>query len=201
MLKSQKELKAEYTEQLKKAWDSPAMVKFCANEAGYIIEYNNKLYSIEKPAIHTRFCFGYGFCGVSDEEEEAAANAMARKAESDVDYFKAENLRGIDETIKQLEEIADEMGHNWAEGSHPRYMIKTGAHYSGQTPDCKLEYFKIEDTFSALYRGGVLCYDVEFVRALIAGYQEVKKAFEKRLNTYLKRYGLSKVESWSYLSD
>lgn len=199
MLKTQKELKAEYTEELAKAWDSPRMIKYCANQAGYIIEYNGKLYSIEKPAIHTRFCFGYGFCGVSNEEEEATANAMARKAEEDVEYFKAENLRGLDETIKQLENIANEMRRNWVKGSHPRYMIKTGAHYSGQTPDCKLEYFKIEDTFNSL--GGTICYDVEFVRALIAGYQEVKKAFEKRLNTYLKRYGLSKVESWSYLSD
>lgn len=199
MLKTQKELKAEYTEELAKAWDSPRMIKYCANQAAHIIEYNNKLYSIEKPAIHTRFCYGFGFCGVSNEEEEAAANAMARKAEEDVEYFKAENLRGLEEKIKQLENIVEEMGHNWAEGSHPRYMIKTGAHYTGQTPDCKLEYFCIEDTFNSL--GGTICYDVEFVRALIAGHQEVKKAFEKRLNTYLKRYGLSKVESWSYLSD
>ena len=27
------------------------------------------------------------------------------------------------------------------------------------------------------------------------------KKFDKRLKTYLKRYGLSKVKAWSYLSD
>lgn len=36
---------------------------------------------------------------------------------------------------------------------------------------------------------------------LIAGYEEVKTEFIKRLNSYLKRYGMSKVETWSYLMD
>ena len=36
---------------------------------------------------------------------------------------------------------------------------------------------------------------------LVKGYEEVRKAFIKRLNTYLKRYGLSKVRTWTYLSD
>lgn len=201
MLKTQKELKAEYTEELKKAWDSPKMIKHCANCAAYIIEHNNTLFAIEKPSIKTSFCYGFGFCGVSSEEEEEAANAMARKAEEDVEYFKAENLRGLEVRIKQLEEIAEEMGHNWAEGSHPRYMIIIDRRYYGQDEDCKLRAFSIDDTFNPMHRDSAICYDVDFVCALIAGYQEVKKAFEKRLNTYLKRYGLSKVESWSYLSD
>ncbi len=201
MLKTQKELKAEYIEELAKAWDRPKMIKYIANRAAYIVEYDNKLFAIEKPNIKTKFCYGFGFCGISSEEEEEAASAMARRAESDVDYFKAENLRGLDETIKQLEDIAEEMGYNWAEGSHPRYMLATTGKYYGQDEDCKLRGFSVYNTFDPLHDGAVICYDVEFVRALVAGYQEVKKAFEKRLNTYLKRYGLTKVESWSYLSD
>jgi hypothetical protein len=39
------------------------------------------------------------------------------------------------------------------------------------------------------------------INRIIEGFQEVKKAFTKRLNTYLKRYGLTKVHSWTYLSD
>ena len=31
--------------------------------------------------------------------------------------------------------------------------------------------------------------------------EEVKKAFIKRLNTYLKKYGLSKLHTWTYLVD
>ena len=31
--------------------------------------------------------------------------------------------------------------------------------------------------------------------------EKMRKQFEKRLNTYLKRYGLSKIDTWSFLSD
>lgn len=201
MLKTQKELKTEYTEQLAKAWDSPTMIKYCANSAAYIVEYDNKLFAIEKPKIKTKFCYGFGFCGISSEQEEETANAMARRAESDVDYFKNENLRELNEKIATLAKIAEEMELNWAEGGHPHYMIATNKRYYGQDEDCKLRGFSVYNTFDPLHDGAVLCYDVELVRALVAGYQEARKAFTKRIDAYLKRYGLTKVESWSYLSD
>ena len=36
---------------------------------------------------------------------------------------------------------------------------------------------------------------------IIDAWKEEQKAFEKRLASYLKRYGLSKVKSWSYWQD
>lgn len=36
---------------------------------------------------------------------------------------------------------------------------------------------------------------------IIEGLELEKASFIKRLNTYLKRYGLSKVRTWSYLVD
>ena len=33
------------------------------------------------------------------------------------------------------------------------------------------------------------------------GYEAVKQTFIKQLNNYLKRYGLTKIDSWTYLSD
>ena len=39
------------------------------------------------------------------------------------------------------------------------------------------------------------------IQAIIDGLEVVKKQFEKRLNTYLKRYGLSKLNVWTYLRD
>ena len=40
--------------------------------------------------------------------------------------------------------------------------------------------------------------DIEELKKIV---QSEKEKFTKRLNTYLKRYGLSKINSWSYLVD
>ena len=39
------------------------------------------------------------------------------------------------------------------------------------------------------------------IQRIIVGYEEVGKRFRKRLQTYLKRYGLSKLNVWTYLRD
>ena len=197
---TQKELKAIYTEELKKAWKDEKMVQHCSRSTAYVIEHGGELYGIEKPSIKTSFCFGHGYCGITTEEEEDKADAMARKARESREYFIKENLEQVNEWIKQLKEILEQMQLDWAEGSHPLYMIETGAHYYSQSEDCRLRYYSIVNTFDGVSRGKI-CNDTELLEKLIAGYEQVKEDFIKRLNTYLKRYGLSKVESWSYLSD
>ena len=41
----------------------------------------------------------------------------------------------------------------------------------------------------------------EEIYSLIKGYEEVRQMFTKRLKTYLKKYGLSKLNVWTYLRD
>lgn len=199
---TQKELKAAYTEELKKAWDDDKMVKYCSKSTAFVIEHNGALYGIEKPKIETSFCFGYGINGIADTEQERTAEAMAETARKSKEYFINQNLENLNRWIKSLQKILDDMGKNWAKGSHPRYMIETGEHYGGQKEDCRLRYYSIVDTFNT-FDGtmGKICNDTELIKKLIAGYEEVKTEFIKRLNAYLKRYGMSKVKTWSYLSD
>lgn len=199
---TQKELKAAYTEELKKAWNDDKMVKYCSKSTAFVIEHNGALYGIEKPKIETSFCFGYGINGIADTEQERTAEAMAEAARKSKEYFINQNLENLNRWIKSLQKILDDMGKNWAEGSHPRYMIETGEHYGGQKEDCRLRYYSIVDTFNT-FNGtmGKICNDTELIKKLIAGYEEVKTEFIKRLNAYLKRYGMSKVKTWSYLSD
>ena len=192
---TQKELKAVYKDELKKAWSSEKMVEHCSKSTAFIVEHNGELYGIE-----TRFCFGYGMNGITNEDEEDAADRMARKAQESRDYFINQNLENINRWIKKLNEILEDMGNNWAEGNYPHYMIETGAHFYGQTEDCKLRYYSVADTFNGGIRGKI-CNDTELIKKLIAGYEEVKTEFIKRLNKYLNRYGMSKVETWSYLRD
>lgn len=196
---TQKELKAIYTEELKKAWESERMVKYCAGEVGYIVEHNGRLYGIDKPRIETSFCFGYGYCGITDPDEERNAEKLAHKAQTSKDYFIDENLRDINNRIKILKSIREDTSLKWCEGSHPVYMLVTGEKYNGQTDDCRLSYFSTLNAFD--FPEENLCWDVELIDKIIAGYEQVKADFIKRLNTYLKRYGLTKVNSWTYLSD
>ena len=60
-----------------------------------------------------------------------------------------------------------------------------------------LEY---RDYYQAEPENGTLLTPEEIERVK-AGYQEVRQQFVKRLNTYLKKYGLSKLHTWTYLSD
>lgn len=197
---TQKELKAMYTEELAKAWNDPKMITHCIKHADYIIEHDGGLYAIDKPSIKTRFCFPYGMNGTSADGEEEKADQMALHAKKSTEYFIAENLAEINHWIKKLKKILDDMSLNWAEGSQPRYMIETGAHYYGQTEDCKLRYYSIVDTYSEMNRGEI-CNNTELIKKLITGYEAVKENFIKRLNKYLSRYGLTKVQTWSFLSD
>ena len=197
---TQNELKAVYTEELKKAWDTDEMVKHCSKSTAFVIEHDGALYGIEKPRIETSFCFGYGINGISDSEQEQEAEAMAETAQKSADYFINQNLKIIDEWIERLKEILEGMEENWDVWSYPRYMIATGEKYTGQQEDCKLRYYSIVDTFYGATQGKI-CNDTELIKKLLAGYEEVRADFIKRLNTYLKRYGLSKVKTWSYLRD
>ena len=35
-------------------------------------------------------------------------------------------------------------------------------------------------------------------QTVLSAYKQIREDFEKRLNTYLKRYGLSKIDTWTY---
>lgn len=196
---TQKELKTIYAKELRKAWSDEKMVKFCTNSTAYIVENDGYYYGIEKPKIKKDFCFGYGMYGVTNDEEEEYAENMRETAKTSEKYFKAKNLKEINREIQQLENIAEEMKLNWAKGSHPAHMVETREKYYGQKDGCKLRGFSVVDTRFA--NSGVLCESVEFVERLIEGYKQVKADFEKRIDSYLKRHGLTKVNAWTYLVD
>lgn len=201
MMNTQKELKELYKEELKKVWGSDSkMVDYCIKKVAYVIEHSGKLYEIEKPNIKKDFCFGYGFNGGSTEEEETNAFNMEEWAKTKTDYFIEENLKDVDSWLKNLNDILENMRLNWAEGSHPIWMIGTDEHYYKQPSDCLLSSYSVVDTHKGIFNGE-LCFDTELLGKLIEGYETVKADFVKRLNTYLKRYGLSKLNTWTYLRD
>ena len=186
-----------YLEEMTDYWKNDAgMMKHFKTTTALVVELENgDLIPIDKPTIETRFCFGYGLYGVSTDEEYKDAENMRQHAETSQDYFIRENLKGINEII-------DALKNNDLE-------VYTALHYIGQKPGTKTKDYHITKVWEnpennpawwANYKELEKMTDTDR-QTLVAGYEEVKQAFIKRLNTYLKRYGLSKIDTWTYLVD
>ena len=188
---TQKELKERYAAILAaEVWPkSPDMVKYCVSKVAHIVELENgDIIPLEKPTIETSFCFGYSDSRY-DTEEYDRAQGMAAHAKTHQDYFLEENLRELNETIERLE-AADPFPFDY-------HLIVP---YHGQQSSSQLK------RIAAYYWHDQRAQEWPKLsgedRARVAeGYRIVRAAFEKRLQVYLKRYGLSKVKTWAYWRD
>lgn len=184
---TQAELKEVYRQEVTEYWKRPNMIDYCMKNCAYLVELDDgDLYEIEKPSIKKDFCFGYGYCGVSTEEDYESAADSAQNARQNVNYFMEKNLEPIN---RMIEDIYSYSG-----------SIYKRTHYCQAQPNAKLKGLVWVEFGAEPLEGWKKLSDRE-KKAIIEGYEEVKKAFTKRLNTYLKRYGLTKVNSWTYLSD
>ena len=189
-MKDQKTLKAQYMNIIStEVWPkSPDMIKYADKKAAWIVEINNgDIVEIEKPSIDKNFCFGYGYCGVSTDEDYRGAANLAAHARTSTDYFIAQNMEPLDRWLKDLEDLG-----TWNVYKRPNYL--------GQQESCKLMNIHFKHEWDYRPEDGEELTPEE-IQAVIEGYKEVKKQFKKRLDSYLKRYGLSKVHSWTFLSD
>lgn len=186
----QNRLKEEYLQLLAaEVWTRDAeMIEYERKNISRIIKLENgDFLKIEKPRIETHFCFGYGLqCQTSYEEAQGRADHAAES----VEYFKRENLKRFDEWEK-----AFRLGEVY---TIPNYLkspentrLRTLSFLSlWQRETLSPEQMK---NFSP-----VCAADVERIKE---AYKTERKAFEKRLDTYLKRYGTSKLETWAYWAD
>ena len=150
---------------------------------------NGAYFEIEKPSIQTRFCFGFGYCGVSSQEEMKDANEQAKNARTSVKAFLSENFKKIDKSIKEFKNVDNKI---------------VGVYQYGDSAIDKitLHIFKDEWDFKE-WCGMSKMYiiDEEERAEIVKALEDEKEAFTKRLNTYLKRFGLSKLNVWTYLAD
>ena len=185
---TQNKLREEYKILLKEYWtENSVMVDYCLKECDLLVKLDNgKIVAIEKPSIQTNFCFGYRL-SKGDTEEFDNANAMARHAESSQDYFIKENLTGLYEWVSTLSDSSIDLYLINQYYSQTNDTLKKIANFKYRaTPIDNPEYTPVTDSQREV---------------LITAYKEEIKRFTKRLNTYLKRYGMSKVRTWSYWED
>lgn len=174
---AQKALKEEYLRYVDQRW-----LKDSEKRIGVLVKLTDgRIVNLEKPRIETDFCFG------ESGYDYDKATHMASVASSDESYFLARNLHDIAEKIAICGYGRNNMfsvdGYVWEEISN------------------------VNDHIAWVWIGNygrherVSEVSEEDRERMYEGYVKLYEDFEKRLRTYLKRYGLSKVHSWTYWRD
>lgn len=214
----EKENQARLWAKIAEMWqDSEKWLEYYKKDTAYLIELESgEIISIEKPRIETRFCFGYGQNGVSTEEDYERAENMAEYANREQSYFLKENLKGLKEQIAELKGEKTKYGYEYDAYRYKAYYYDDGR--NGKTTIAKVKNYSDSDIINWADRyNGINVSDLTVDEcAEKMHYKKLTEAdtekylyylektladFEKRLNTYLKKYGTSKLTCWSYLVD
>ena len=194
MKAEQKKLKEVLKKELENYWKNQKMSNYCFKKTSFVVKFKDGgLLAIEKPSIQKDFCFGYHDSKHNTDSFDNA-NRMAHKAEKNVNYFMEQNLKDIE---RKIEVIDKELSRKHNRDTN----IIVFGQYSGQSKDSKLRCWAVERYGEEQDYDDKRKLDPEEIKMLKDGYLETKKAFTKRLQIYLKRYGLSKVKAWSYWRD
>lgn len=177
-----------------------------------VIKLNdNEYYNISKPRIETSFCFGFGYCGVTTQEDMERAGELADKARKSQERFIEENLKRFNSELATLKyhllcldsfEKAEEYYNK--NNNLIRYADKVRVpvlyHCRNERPfELALEYTDRYNADTNEFVKRIATKDD--LKKLISAYETAREKFAKRLNTYLKRYGLTKLNVWTYLVD
>lgn len=146
------------------------------------VKLHDAYYLISKPRIENRFCF-------YDEgpDYEFYRELMADKEHRLAEYFKSQNLQSFDNIINNIENGTKYGGDKrmwWSveENNSRRLLI----------------YFDEEDATLKHYLK--LCTDEDKAQ-ILAAVKWGREMFEKRLDTYLKRYGVTNIHTWTFWAD
>lgn len=147
--------------------------------SGYCVLDNDMCVVFSKPTIKTDFCFGYS---MYDGRTEESAYDASRNARTDPEYFLSRNkenmMRKADKYVAY---------RKYGEGNACSY-IALDKYEEMRRRGCEP---RTEPYFLS---------DAECERLNVA-IDKANADFEKRLNAYLKKYGLSKIKSWTYWAD
>lgn len=190
---TQKELKDQYRVLLGDVWGSDNhMVDFCTKKAEVVFKTEKGFFcEVEKEDIKKDFCFGYSDSRY-DTEDYDRANNMAAHARKSVDYFRAENLKKLNDCISFYSDTRNELYFQNHYIHQKNNVLKNVVSF---------QYWNMpKDIFNKEYKEYTPVSEKDR-KLIVEAYQKEKELFSKRLETYIKRYGLSKVNSWSYWRD
>ena len=179
-----KEEKARLTQIESTYWKDDSMVKHCVNSAAFLFEIRGKVVIVKKTPIKKDFCFGYSLSKY-DSESYDNANEMADYASKSQHYFIMENHRNA-----MYARIISYLNGRFKAFARPNYY--------GKCPDLYSIEFRRE--WESIPEGAFELTDAEksAYKLILA---KAAKEHHKKIMSYLKRYGMEKVNSWSYWRD
>ena len=207
-MKTQKELKAMYLKELvnNSTWKNDQhMIDWSFKRASVIVDLpSGWLYIIDKPHIQTDFCFWYS--DDSDWSDFDRACDMSNHARKSEDYFIDKNMNELDSWINDLKEARDSDSLRTDRG----YKLWIMHHeHSWDSDDCNVrgiqwthprdaesEKNRLERLWNRMWEASK-----EDIDAILEWYEKARDLFQKRLSTYLKRFWLSKLHTWTYWRD
>lgn len=196
-------LRAEFA----KVWNEQRMIDYCTNKVAAVATLpDGTIITVDKQSIETRFCFGESGYDYDD------AVSMAQHARTSQEYFKSENMKVFKRALNDLKEALNGV-NNYKVVIYPKTYID-------QDNGCKLGYYRLERITDIIDACGGSCYMRELpgkeikirdfsghvatpkeIEIIIDAYEAAAAVHEKKINSYLKRYGTSKVYSWTYWRD
>ena len=168
--------------------------------AGQIVRLTNGGYFVvEKSRIKTSFCFGYStdYTGHEHSDAEKARLAFLENAKA----FKAKNLADIDEIIADLESNSEDITP----------VLRRVEYYRQSEPVnvyeiVRLHYWELMRKYGdgssiSIKRIAELCPSDADREIIINAYKAERDSLNKRLDAYLKRYGMKHLRTWVYWRD
>lgn len=209
-----KEQKARVRAEYARIWDSEKMIDFCTAKVAVLAELpGGDFIPIEKESIEKDFCFGES--GYDADE----ASHMAHVARTSESYFKRENMKKHDGMIRDIDEQ-----YYTIHADDPRLpnfvLLISDRPYISSPEDGRLRHTHFERAGNVIDALGGSCrvqelpgstveihgnmYRVPTLAELCSikmAWELARKEHEKKVDAYLKRYGTSKVNSWTYWRD
>lgn len=193
--------KQEYRDALESLWgDDKGMIDYCMKQAEIIVKVGQYLLPIEKRKIDKHFCFGYSDCGQGQDYFEALKGAD--NARNNPDYFKGQNLKYYRKLLDDIDHFnALALTTSCEKDSSIRCLtpfawweVLDAVGGEARMDDLKGTLVKVNGQEAYILTDE----DRQIIRD---AYIQAMKAQEKRLDSYLKRYGISKISVWTYWLD
>lgn len=181
-----KEIKVLVENEYHKIYENDTrMINYCVGKtSNAVILHNGCIFTFDKPSIQTSFCYGYD----NDEESFDIANNNAEETTKHYYIFLNKNMeqfKNIENTLKEnviKAEYSYQGRINLSSSIYSEYELNR--FYLSQSQ--RNNFFKLTSE------------DIQLIKDMVA---IEKRKFEKRLTTYLNKYGTSKLKVWSYWRD
>ena len=165
----------------------------------YFLKFDDCFLGFQKPSIQTRFCFGYGQNGIEADGDYDRAREQEKNMETNQQAFINANLEGLNKSIEDIETFISQ----WINKKEKCFSSRYNKIFICKNSYNHLAYLAWSWDYDNIRNKDAIIKEAnkEDLLLIIEVYKQQIENFKKRLNTYLKRYGLSKLTTWTYLVD